>query len=123
VQSLAGIGVDQMGALVAQKEVFSFAASSAGEQRERSRRMKNLDTDISPNLALEATVTAISSQKVNDHLPLTGLLGLRGSAAVHVSRMTCNGKVYKPLARAKVRVVLLHFYNRHNSQELPLPGF
>lgn len=89
VQSLAGIGVDRVGALAAQKEESSVTAPRVGEQHDRPLRMENLDTDVSPNpIALEVTATAISSKEDNSYLPFIGQLGLRKAAAAHVSRMT-----------------------------------
>lgn len=89
VQSLAGIGVDRIGALAAQKEASSTTASSVGEQHDRPLRMENLDTDVPPNpIALEVTAAAITSKEDNSYLPFIGQLGLRKAAAAHVSRMT-----------------------------------
>ncbi|KAK5174946.1 uncharacterized protein LTR77_000082 [Saxophila tyrrhenica] len=90
VQSLAGIGVDRMGALAAEKEASSVTASSnIGERHFKPLRMENLDTDVPPSpVALEATTKAISSKEDNSYLPFIGQLGLRNAAAAHVSRMT-----------------------------------
>lgn len=89
VQSLTGIGVDRMGALAAQKDASSVTASKVGERHDKPLRMENLDTDIPPvSIALEATVTAISTKEDNSYLPFIGQLGLRKAAAAHVSRMT-----------------------------------
>lgn len=89
VQSLAGIGVDRMGALAAQKEASSATTFKAGEQLDRPLRMENLDTDVPPNpIALEATAAAISSKEDNSYLPFIGQFGLREATAAHVSQMT-----------------------------------
>lgn len=89
VQALTGIGVDRMGALAAQQEESSVTTPKAEEWHEKPLRMENLDTDIPPrSIALEATAKAISSKEDNSYLPFIGQLGLRKTAAAHVSRMT-----------------------------------
>ncbi|KAF2166748.1 hypothetical protein M409DRAFT_22802 [Zasmidium cellare ATCC 36951] len=88
VQSLAGIGVDRMGALASQKEESSTAAPKAGEKHEKPLRLENLDTDVPPHpVALKATTKAISNKEDNSYLPFIGQLGLRNAAAAHVSRL------------------------------------
>ncbi|KAF2761586.1 PLP-dependent transferase [Pseudovirgaria hyperparasitica] len=87
--SLTGIGVDRVGALAAQKEETPVATPDVGKRHTRPLRMENLDTDIPPrSIALETTITAISSREDNSYLPFIGQLGLRKAAASHVSRMT-----------------------------------
>ena len=91
VQSLAGIGVDRMGALAARQEESSTAKPGAGDGYDKPLRMENLDTDVPPNpVALEATTKALTSKEDNSYLPFIGQLGLRKAAAAHVSRMTGN---------------------------------
>lgn len=91
VQSLAGIGVDRMGALAARQEASSIEKPGARDEFDKPLRMENLDTDVPPNpVALEATTKALTSKEDNSYLPFIGQLGLRNAAAAHVSRMTGN---------------------------------
>lgn len=95
VQSLAGIGVDRMGALAAQKEESSATANTGEEAHTKPLRMENLDTDVAPHpVALEATAAAIKNKEDNSYLPFVGQLGLRNAAAAHVSRMTGGAAQY-----------------------------
>ncbi|KAK4496209.1 hypothetical protein PRZ48_012189 [Zasmidium cellare] len=88
VQSLAGIGVDRMGALAAKKEESTVAAPEAGQKHDKPLRLENLDTDVPPHpVAVEATAKAISNKEDNSYLPFIGQLGLRNAASAHVSRM------------------------------------
>ena len=88
VQSLAGIGVDRVGALAARSEATSTNAPP-GEQHDKPLRMENLDTDIPPHpIVVEATAKATTCKEDNSYLPFIGQLGLRRAAAAHVSRMT-----------------------------------
>lgn len=91
VQSLAGIGVDRMGALAARQEESSTAKTGAGDGHDRPLRMENLDTYVPPNpVALEATTRALTNKEDNSYLPFIGQLDLRKAAAAHVARMTGN---------------------------------
>jgi N-succinyldiaminopimelate aminotransferase len=95
VQSLAGIGVDHMGALAARQEESLVPKPEAGYRHDKPLRMENLDTDVPPNpVALEATTRALTSKDDNSYLPFVGQLGLRNAAAAHVSRMTGNVAQY-----------------------------
>jgi aspartate/methionine/tyrosine aminotransferase len=95
VQSLAGIGVDRMGALAARQEESLVTKPEAGHGHNKPLRMENLDTDIPPNpVALEATTKALKSKEDNSYLPFVGQLGLRNAAAAHVSRTTGNVAQY-----------------------------
>ena len=89
VQSLAGIGVDRMGALAAREEESSATKPGPDYGHDKPLRMENLDTDVPPNaVAIEATTKALTSKEDNSYLPFVGQLGLRNAAAAHVSRMT-----------------------------------
>ena len=78
VQALTGIGVDAMGAL----------AGKAGDKG-TGLRLENLDTDIPPNeIVHDITTKAATSKEHSSYLPFIGQLGLRDTAAEHVSRMT-----------------------------------
>lgn len=89
VQSLAGIGVDRVGALAAQKETQAKTTPGASETHERPLRLENLDTDVPPQpVALDTTAKVLSNKEDNSYLPFIGQLGLREAAAAHVSRMT-----------------------------------
>ena len=95
VQSLAGIGVDRMGALANRQEESSIAKPGAGNGHDKPLRMENLDTDVHPNpVALEATTKSLTSKEDNSYLPFIGQLGLRKAAAAHVSQMTGNVAQY-----------------------------
>jgi N-succinyldiaminopimelate aminotransferase len=95
VQSLAGIGVDRMGALAAREEDSFVAKPGTGDTHDKPLRMENLDTDVPPNpVALEATTAALTLKEDNSYLPFIGQLGLRETAAAHVSRMTGNVAQY-----------------------------
>lgn len=95
VQSLAGIGVDRMGALAARQEESSIAKPAAGDVHDRPLRMEDLDTDVPPNpVALEATTKCLTSKEDNSYLSFIGQLGFRKAAAAHVSQWTGNVAQY-----------------------------
>lgn len=98
VRSLAGIGVDRMGALASKKQESTSTGSSKDDMsksQDKPLRMENLDTDVPPHpLALAATTDALSYRESNSYLPFIGQLGLRNAAAAHVSRMTGNVASY-----------------------------
>lgn len=63
-------------------------AGKAGD-KSTGLRLENLDTDISPNpIVHEITTQATTSREDNSYLPFIGQIGLRDTAAAHVSRMT-----------------------------------
>jgi N-succinyldiaminopimelate aminotransferase len=103
VRSLAGIGVDRMGALAAREEQSFVAKPGAEEGRDKPLRMENLDTDIPPNpVVLEATTAALTRKEDNSYLPFIGQLGLRRAAAAHVSRMTGDATQYSSEANCVI---------------------
>ena len=86
VQALTGIGVDRMGAIADQ-------ASEA--EKATWLRMENLDVDIPPDpIVQEITASAANTDDDNSYLPFIGQLGLRETAAAHVSQLTGNKVKY-----------------------------
>ena len=84
VQAITGIGVDRIGAL----------ADQGNSDSRKGLRLENLDVDIPPDpIVREITAQAVANKEDNSYLPFTGQLGLRETAAAHVSRM--NGDVVK----------------------------
>lgn len=82
VQALTGIGVDRIGAL-------ADKASKDASDKPSGLRLENLDTDVPPDPVVhEITSQAMARKENNSYLPFTGQLGLRDTAASHVSRMT-----------------------------------
>ena len=82
IQSLAAIGVDRVGARAAQAKKDAL-------------RLENLDTDISPDpIVNEVTAQAMTRKEDNSYLPFIGQLGLRETAATHVSRMAGGSVQY-----------------------------
>jgi len=76
LQHIAGIGVDQMGAI-------------ADASRDDFLRLENLDTDIPPDpAAAERTRRAATNDSDNSYLPFVGQSRLREIAAQHVSRLS-----------------------------------
>ena len=82
VQALAGIGVDRVGSL-------ADNAAKDPTDKPKALRLENLDTDVPPDpVVREITTQAITNKEDSSYLPFTGQLGLRKTAAAHVSRMT-----------------------------------
>jgi aspartate/methionine/tyrosine aminotransferase len=76
LHAIAGIGVDQMGAL-------------ADASENDVLRLENLDTDIPPDPdAVARTRQAAAEDSANSYLPFIGQSRLRAIAAAHVSRLS-----------------------------------
>ena len=89
LRDIPGIGVDRVG----------DAADAAADPR--FLRLENLDTDLRPpQVALEATHTAVERDDANSYLPFQGQLALREAACAHVSALT--GRNYDPAAQCVI---------------------
>jgi aspartate/methionine/tyrosine aminotransferase len=78
LEGVPGIAVDRMGA----------AADEAAARFPDLLRMENLDTDVRPpDVALEATRSAVDEDAANSYLPFVGQEALRRAASAHVSRL------------------------------------
>ena len=76
LHAIAGIGVDQMGAL-------------ADASTQDFLRLENLDTDIPPDeAAITRTRQAATEDVANSYLPFIGQSRLRAIAAAHVARLS-----------------------------------